>query len=85
MKYKFFYDTDYSVAGLPFEVECPSVNDALIELSSYFARCGLSADSVRSHYYVTNDDGRTFRRVLKPHFEAFIRFRIDALLSIRTC
>lgn len=78
MTYKFYYVAKGFNLGLPFEVDASSIYEALRELASYLVRHGFSVDYIRTHYYVTNDKGRTSVRVFKPSFESFLR---DSLIS----
>lgn len=78
MTYKFFYIAKGYNLSLPFETDASSIYEALRELASYLTRNCFSLDYIRTHYYVTNDKGRTSIRVFKPSFESFLRDNILA-------
>ena len=73
MTYKFYYFTKNSNYSLPFEVKASNIHEALRELASYLVRNCFTLDCIRTHYFVTNDKGRTSIRVFKPSFDSFLR------------
>lgn len=80
MKYKFYYAVKDSLNNLPFEIDASNIYEALREFASYFGRHGFKPFYIRTHYFVTNEKGKTSTRVFKTSFEGFLHKEIKTAL-----